>query len=146
MRSLNDEIALYAMSRLGAIELPGVTALTHWERFHRWAGLSASSIPLAHRFVQHVAKRAGAATPSSHDPALWGRLGYSVQITHATLGDLVIFHPTPRDWRVGSMGFFIRATHHHMHTLTTDHRSIVRPVRRPLSDVRDIRRLEPHAS
>lgn len=143
VRSLNDEIALYALGMLGAVSLPGDRKLTRWQRFHRWAGLSAPSIPLAHIFVKHVATHAGATVTSSHDTTLWRRLGYSVQLNHAQIGDLVIFHPTPSDWRTGSMGFFIRDTHGHIHTLTADHRSVVRPVRRPISDVRDIRRLEP---
>ena len=143
MRSLQDEMALLAGSLLGRITIPGVRPLTRWQRFHRWAGLSHPVTPLAHSFVHHVASQCEARVCQPLHPDQWVTLGHSVRLGYAGQGDVVIFHSTAADWRMGAMGFFLRATPTHIHTLTVDHRSVVRPSRRALTDVRDIRRLEP---
>ncbi len=143
MRSLQDEMALMSGALLGRITIPGVRPLTLLQRFHRWAGLSAPSTPLAHAFVHYVAHACQAKVCQPIHPDNWVTLGHSTRLTYAGQGDVVIFHSTSSDWRHGAMGFFLRATSTHVHTLIVDHRSVVRPSRRALTDVRDIRRLEP---
>ena len=143
MRSLQDEIALTAGALLGRITLPGVRPLTLFQRFHRWAGLSAPSIPLAHAFVHHVASVCGARVCQPIHPDQWVTLGHSTRLGYAGQGDVVIFHSTASDWRYGAMGLFLRATPTHIFCLIADHQSVVRMSRRALTDIRDIRRLEP---
>lgn len=143
MRSLNDEMALMASSMLGRVTLPGVPPPTRWQRMHEFLGLSRPSLPMGHSFLHHVASTHHAAVCRPIHPDRWVTLGHRVRLTYAEQGDVVIFHSGTTPSSLGTMGFFLRSDAAHIHCLTMDSRSVVRPVRRLLTTVRDIRRLEP---
>jgi len=143
MRSLNDEMALLASSMLGRVTLPGVPPPTAWQRLHEWLGLSRPSLPMGHSYLHHVASASKAAVCQPIHPDRWVNLGHRVRLSYAEQGDVVIFHSSPNSTPLGLMGFYLRSDAAHIHCLTMDSKSVVRPVRRALPTIRDIRRLEP---